>query len=90
MSPELPELDHQGVRQEHIAGTAVLGDLRPQPDATLWYAGRTIDIPYVEAYKKGKEQDAFIKNLMTQNDIAALFEEEKIDDLIHSKYKDQG
>lgn len=43
-------------------------------------------IPYAEAYQKGKEQDAFIKNLMTENDITSLFENNKIDELIHSTY----
>src|SRR5207247_5480532 len=48
--PEPSELDQQSVRQEHVAGPAVLGDLRPQPDAVLRPAIRGVDISDVQAY----------------------------------------
>ena len=46
-------------------------------------------IRYSEAWKKGQEQDTYIKELMKQHDIEALMNEGKIDDLIHSIFKDK-
>ena len=40
-------------------------------------------IRYSEAWKKGMEQDKFIKSIMAQHDIQKLIDEDKIDGLIH-------
>ena len=45
-------------------------------------------IPYAEAWEKGQEQDKYIKDIMAKNDINSLFEKDKIDELIHSIFKD--
>jgi len=44
---------YQGIRQEHVAGTAVLGDLGAQTDPVLGPAFRGIDIPNVQSYDLG-------------------------------------
>ncbi len=40
-------------------------------------------LPYAEAFKKGEEQNKKLKNIMLRHDVVKLFENEKIDDLIH-------
>jgi len=45
-------------------------------------------IPYSKAWDDGMKQDKYIKQLMTDNNIQKLFEEEKIDELIHTIFKD--
>lgn len=40
-------------------------------------------IRYSEAWKKGMKQDKFIKKIMKKHDIESLFEEGRIDDLVH-------
>jgi len=54
VSPEFPELDQQGIRQEYVASAAILGDLGPQPDAVLRLPFRRIDITHVEPYNLGQ------------------------------------
>ena len=44
------------------------------------------NIRYSEAYRQGMEQDTFIKGIMKEHDIQALFNDEKIDDLIHEVF----
>jgi kynurenine 3-monooxygenase len=44
------------------------------------------NIPYSEAIAKGKEQDQYIKNIMSQHDIAKHFEDGTVESLIDSIY----
>lgn len=44
------------------------------------------NIRYSEAYRQGMEQDAFIKGIMKEHDVQALFDSGKIDDLIHEVF----
>ena len=41
-------------------------------------------IPYAEAWEKGMEQEKYIGNIMKNHDIDTLFEQNKVDELIHS------
>ncbi|MBN4081536.1 FAD-dependent monooxygenase [bacterium AH-315-C07] len=43
-------------------------------------------VPYSEAYQNGKEQDAYIKQIMQEHDVADLFKDGKIDELIHQLF----
>lgn len=43
-------------------------------------------IRYSEAWKLGQEQDLRMKQIMKDHDVAALFEADKVDELIHSLY----
>ena len=43
-------------------------------------------IPYSEAYKNGKEQEKYISKIMAENNIAALFASNEIDQLIHKYF----
>src|SRR2546426_6296832 len=54
--PEPPELDQQGIRQEHVADAAVLGNLGPEADAVLRPAIRRVDIPDVQTYNLGQPE----------------------------------
>ena len=47
------------------------------------------NIRYSEAYSKGMEQDAFIKEIMAEHDIQKLFDEDKVDDLIHEIFAER-
>jgi kynurenine 3-monooxygenase len=47
------------------------------------------NIRYSEAWKKGMKQDEFIKNIMKNHDVSALIKQNKIDDLIHSIFKNK-
>ena len=47
------------------------------------------NIRYSEAWKKGMEQDVYMKDLMKQHDIETMMNEGKVDDLIHSIFKDK-
>ena len=66
-----------------------ISELYPDKYLPLYSQVSFSHIPYSEAYKKGKEQDVYIKNIMTENDISMLFETNKIDDLIHHHYKNK-
>lgn len=63
-----------------------ISELYPDKYMPLYSQVSFSHIPYAEAYKKGKEQDKYIKGLMQENDIQELFETGKIDELIHEKY----
>jgi len=65
-----------------------ISELYPEKYLPLYSQVSFSHIPYAVAYKKGKEQDRYIKDLMKQNDIAHLFENGGIDTLIHNKYSD--
>ena len=60
--------------------------LYPEKYLALYSQVSFSNIPYSEAWKKGMEQDKYIKKIMEENDVKALFEEEKIDELIHSLF----
>lgn len=66
-----------------------ISELYPEKYLPLYSQVSFSHIPYAEAYKKGKEQDVYIKKLMAENDISALFESGKIDELIHKYYSDK-
>ena len=63
-----------------------ISELYPEKYMPLYSQVSFSNIPYAVAYKKGKEQDKYIKGLMQENDINQLFEIDKIDELIHQKY----
>ena len=65
-----------------------ISELYPDKYLPLYSQVSFSHIPYAKAYKKGKEQDVFIKDIMAKNDISSLFESGKIDDLIHKVYAD--
>ncbi len=67
-----------------------ISELYPEKYLPLYSQVSFSHIPYAEAYKKGKEQDVFIKDIMAKNDISALFESGKIDGLIHEYYGDDN
>lgn len=59
-------------------------ELYPEAYTPLYSQVSFSNIRYSEALKKGKEQDEYIKGIMKEYDIKALFENNKIDDFIHS------
>ncbi len=63
-----------------------ISELYPEKYMPLYSQVSFSHIPYAEAYEKGKEQDKFIKSIMSKYDIAALFENEGIDEIIHNYY----
>lgn len=65
-----------------------ISELYPDKYLPLYSQVSFSHIPYAEAYRKGKEQDVFIKDIMAKNDISSLFESREIDDLIHKFYAD--
>ncbi len=56
VDPELSELGLQGVRQEHVAGMAVLGDLGPEADAVPGPPVGRVDITDVQTYNLGQPE----------------------------------
>jgi len=60
-----------------------ISELYPDKYIPLYSQVTFTHIPYAEAYKKGKEQDAYIKGIMKDHDISALFENGGVDELIH-------
>ena len=63
-------------------------ELYPEKHIALYSMVSFTSIPYAEAWKKGMEQDVFIKNIMKKNDIETLMKENKIDQLVHTIFKD--
>jgi len=63
-----------------------ISELYPDKYMPLYSQVSFSHIPYAVAHKKGKEQDKYIKGLMQEHDIALLFENDKIDALIHQQY----
>lgn len=47
------------------------------------------NVRYSVAYEAGMNQDAFIKDIMKEHDVAGLFESGGIDELIHSIFKEK-
>lgn len=67
-----------------------ISELYPEKYLPLYSQVSFSHIPYAEAYKKGKEQDVFIKGIMAKNNISALFDSGDIDQLIHEYYGDNN
>ena len=63
-------------------------ELYPEKYIALYSMVSFTSIPYAEAWRKGKEQDVFIKEIMKNNDIETLMTENKINDLVHTIFKD--
>ena len=89
-------MDNYHVMRDYVSDPAFLlqnkferriSELYPDKYLPLYSQVSFSHIPYAEAYRKGNEQDAFIKGIMAENDIDSLFELNKIDDLIHTHYK---
>jgi kynurenine 3-monooxygenase len=92
-------LDNYYVMRDYVADPQFLlqkrferriSELYPDTYIPLYSQVSFTHIPYAEAYKKGKEQDAYIKGVMQENDIAALFENKGVDDLIHKMMKEKN
>ncbi|MFD1551558.1 kynurenine 3-monooxygenase [Putridiphycobacter roseus] len=64
-------------------------ELYPEKYIALYSMVSFSSIPYAEAWKKGQEQDVYMKDLMQQHDIESLMKEGKVDDLIHRIFKDK-
>jgi kynurenine 3-monooxygenase len=62
-------------------------ELYPEKYIALYSMVSFTSIPYAEAWEKGMAQDKYIKDLMSKNDVRDLFKNNKIDDLIHSIFK---
>ena len=63
--------------------------LYPESYMPLYSMVSFSNIGYAEAWKKGQEQDARMKAIMKEHDIAALFERNEIDALIHSLFQEE-
>lgn len=66
-----------------------ISELYPEKYLPLYSQVSFSNIPYAEAYRKGKEQDDYIKGIMSKHNIEKLFEEGKADDLIHTLMADK-
>jgi len=66
-----------------------ISELYPDKYLPLYSQVSFSHIPYAEAYRKGKEQDVYVKGIMAENDISSLFESGQIDDLIRKHYGDK-
>jgi kynurenine 3-monooxygenase len=64
-------------------------DLYPDKYLSLYYMVSFSNIQYSEAHAKGKDQEAFIEGIMTENDVETLMNTEGIDALIHSIFKNK-
>jgi kynurenine 3-monooxygenase len=64
-----------------------ISELYPDDYLPLYSQVSFSTIPYAEALEKGMKQDEYIKDLMTKHDVAASFENNKIDELIHTIFK---
>ncbi|MEP5612288.1 MAG: NAD(P)/FAD-dependent oxidoreductase [Cyclobacteriaceae bacterium] len=88
-------LDNYHVMRDFVGDPAFLlqkkferriSELYPDKYLPLYSQVSFSHIPYAEAYKRGKEQDTYIKEIMAENDISALFESGQINDLIRNHY----
>jgi kynurenine 3-monooxygenase len=62
-------------------------ELYPNKYMPLYSQVSFSNIRYSETWSKGMKQDEFIKNIMKNHDVESLINENKIDDLIHSVFK---
>lgn len=58
--------------------------LYPEKYTPLYSQVSFTNIPYSEAWTKGMAQDKMAKEIVANNDVAAMFENNSIDDFIHS------
>lgn len=65
-------------------------ELYPDKYLSLYSMVSFSNIPYAEAMQKGKDQDAFIEQIMSANDIEQRFENNTIDELIHSIFQTES
>jgi len=88
-------LDNYYVMRDHVAHPEFLlqkkfegriAQLYPDQYIPLYSKVAFSHIPYSLAYKEGKKQDKYIKDLLIKHDIEALFESGEIDKLIHSLF----
>ena len=77
--------DPQFLLQKKFEGR--IEELYPNKYIALYSMVSFSSIPYAEAWEKGMAQDKYMKDLMSKHDIRSLFESDKIDDLIHSIFK---
>ncbi|MFK8036694.1 MAG: FAD-dependent oxidoreductase [Crocinitomicaceae bacterium] len=64
-------------------------ELYPEKYIALYSMVSFSSIPYAEAWNKGQEQDVYMKGIMKEHDIETLMNNGKVDDLIHSIFKDK-
>ncbi len=88
-------LDNYFVMRDYVADPAFLLQkkferriqlLYPENYTPLYAQVSFTNIPYSAAYKNGKRQDAYIKDIMGRYNIEELFENGQIDALIHSLF----
>ena len=60
-----------------------ISKLYPEKYLPLYSQVSFSNIRYSEAFSKGMEQDAFIKDLMSKHDIEEMFDAGTVDELIH-------
>ena len=91
-------LDNYYVMRDYVADPEFLlqkkferriSELYPEKYLPLYSQVSFSHIPYAEAYKKGKEQDKFIKDIMNKHDIETMFENGGVDTLIHEIMKER-
>lgn len=63
--------------------------LYPEKYIPLYSQVSFTHIPYSTAWENGQKQDEHIKQIMAKNNIEQLFNEDKIDELIHSLFKEE-
>ncbi len=63
--------------------------LYPDKYLSLYSMVSFSNIPYAEAFQKGKEQDTFIESIMKDYEIEKLFKMDGIDELIHHLFEDR-
>jgi kynurenine 3-monooxygenase len=61
-------------------------ELYPDKYIALYSMVSFSSIPYAEAWEKGMEQEKYIEGIMKKHNIQSLFEQNKIDELIHSVF----
>ena len=89
-------LDNYYVMRDHVSDPKFLlqkkferriEQLYPEKYMPLYSQVSFSNIRYSEAWNKGMKQDTFIKEIMKNNDVEALVNDNKIDELVHSIFK---
>ena len=92
-------LDNYFVMRDYVADPKFLlqkrfeqkiEQLYPDEYTPLYSQVSFTNTSYSKAYENGKKQDVFIKNIMKQHDIEALFDLGRIDDFIHSLFGNES
>lgn len=90
-------LDNYYVMRDYVADPKFLlqkrferriSELYPNDYIPLYSQVSFSHIPYAEAYRKGQEQDVFIRRIMEENDIETMFSDGSIDGFIHKLMED--